>query len=1614
MKKFTSMFLSVVMMLLLAVPQAKAIITDPDDYLIFDSGILADSTNHAAFLNKVAAANGMITWSTGVEMKAGGYTVGRSFAEDYIEDYGFKPGTKVADIKNTVEIGALVIPQRKDVADASGAVVERFSTDYAGYLKMSADEKKLPWTYNKGENIFKRPSDSIIIRVPKTCDSIYVQALGSNTGYAIMAYEVGVGEVIPLSGKAGDYHGFPGVKRTNAYYNGGNWGAVREISFKPKHVGPGDSTTIILLAPSKDNYADNTRNNLTHFTKDNSATKVAIYTGDKITNDDGTVRDRYVTCERWGLWEGNTINRIKVYGKIEKGDVPVFDGTHSAFTFSYQPKNSGTVDLTKPLKKENGWSSTSYIKYASDLGVVRSVLTASSYINLGYDEDFDTFAAKLKLVGATHDSVDYTVPDMHNNYFNLAAPTTAFQDLTLDFDYALRGSNNSIIVTAFINGDATCTVLDTLDNSADPNKQMAHASIAIPNTFANQKNFVIRIMVGKGSVSSAAEFDIANLAIKGYKDFYASKDGAVKVAYLTPAVDRIHVMDLSTTADSADNILPYLLTSEDFTTSIIAKDVWSTFTSDEEVVAAFKDYQVVMASPYMTAEDLSFAKALIGKKAFLNTNAQAFLNWNTNAQAVAEPLDSAMIYAEEFFYHPAFTSLGLSADTNAVPNFFNKAVAGVKVPATDKAYILATLNASGAAALYEDYSNANAKYIFLDMNVENSRNITGKGKQLLVNLLNYLKNGGNFAKPSFELISTGAIVENTAQLLDAANYDYGVLNQKSPVISMKTSTDANGIYDITSGISYGGNSITFQPNSSSDNVIIKGALTDTTRMNVSNLTFKNITFQQAEGQTELISLNARVKAGRPARQFDKMSGELKFDGCNFSGIGGKFIAVNGDSVTLKTLTVNNCLFDGANNLASLVTTEGNVLNCNKIAIKENRFYDVATTLVDWKGVAKMEFDTNDEDGDEVLSIEIANNTFRNKTAAAAMPLVVLPEKQLFDSVAVVVNNNLFYNTGKLNVDLFQADTVTIYLSTKKDVAGMDSIVGDTIAFHSNINLDKNYCEGSAISLNAGENWAIAPYAAISKADLGIENIFEDAEMTQISKMSPLFTAGVVSGLNRAYIGAAANYVARQAGDATIFTVKNAQELKTALELAIGGDIIELETNTEDSLGVYQMGQTGFAYPTTGGKLIIRAAEGHKPVIFGNIAPSNTDFKLDELLIDNLTFADPTLQDSIRITGYGSDRYSPFYFAAQGGYIGLMHITNSTFSDLEMQAAIRTNKPYNTGTKTGLYIGKILMDYNTFNNFGGNTADGKVAYHFIQFDVNADYTLSNFTFVENIVKNFHGSQMFNISRSGALVPGDSTMNIVISNNVFYKVGGNAADKYRNFLEFNKTPEGYTVNIDITNNIFYKRWTDVETGQYPLGQLDLFDGSLVKAYNINILKNYYEGEYYYGSDETYGANPMALSGTEPENNLALSATSAVEVNRDKALTWEDFVDYFMFDEDTEDFAGSIDANSEFFTAGVAHPYNAEYKYIGVALCYGIDPIAAPVAVEKVKDAAKYVVFSNNGKLFVNVAEKAQADIYHISGAKVASKALAEGMNEIDNLSNGMYILSIDGQMVKVLVR
>ncbi|MBO7183733.1 MAG: hypothetical protein J6V49_06345, partial [Bacteroidales bacterium] len=84
-----------------------------------------------------------------------------------------------------------------------------------------------------------------------------------------------------------------------------------------------------------------------------------------------------------------------------------------------------------------------------------------------------------------------------------------------------------------------------------------------------------------------------------------------------------------------------------------------------------------------------------------------------------------------------------------------------------------------------------------------------------------------------------------------------------------------------------------------------------------------------------------------------------------------------------------------------------------------------------------EIDDDDADGDELLAININHNTFRNATPSEdSHKLIAMETVQVFDTASVVVNNNLFYNTGAavLNCSMLPNSTNTSRWMVKQKYA----------------------------------------------------------------------------------------------------------------------------------------------------------------------------------------------------------------------------------------------------------------------------------------------------------------------------------------------------------------------------------------------------------------------------------------------------------------------------------------------------------------------------------------------------------------------------------------------------
>lgn len=1448
MKKLITKFLMAFLAIFMVVPQVNAIITDPDDYLWYDTGILgtAEDFTFPAWMEH----------GDSVVFKYQTYGYGTNRNADFLGQFATVTGERtLAQILGSPASGVL------------------------------ASAIRIP------------SGDSLVLNVP-VCDSFYVETWGQR-GVLVSCDK---NDTIWYMGYSSNYAGIIGVRYHSM-----------------------ESMRIVIRGAQNDVYSSTQGGDASNMLQVNNYT---YYPGGNFSNPNR---------ETW-------VNRIKIYNKIEEGEVPAFDGTHSGWSGEYRPMASGTVDLTSHIDEGSSWEDNLYAKYASDLGVVRSMLTTSGDgFVMGDDDDFG-YAIKIKDLQSIADTSNYVLGDQHNNYFQIDFSTVKFQDLTLNFNFnILYDGGDTCVVVYKLADDTQWTVLGKYLKSGDDTK-MTSVSIPLPDSIANLKGNIIRIMTGNGDYSGS-EFVISDLVINGYDDYYASDDGAKKLAYISNASDRIHLLDRATTVDSTDAILKYMLENTAYDVTVFTADMWTGVDTEEEVKALFADYDMVVLSEFPgSGSDIAKAcQYLIGYKPFLNFKAYAYKNWNKGVTASDGDTDSLATIAPSFYYHPIFAGLNISSTGLVTPTLFDS-ITGAKVlqgyTGTQAGYSIASGIKSGNTCIYEDCTVPNAKYMMFAISSLQYPYLTDSCFLLINNMLSYLKGSSAFVEPNFNMVSTGAIVENVEELKAAMAYDYSALNLDEVLIQMKKSTDADGKYTLASNsIVYGRGDLVLQPYEE-DEVIISGSLSSANKINISSLTVKNLVFDGADDC--LFVLKAE----------DKISDGIFLKNSTFKNISHSiFHAEAADSAEMEVLSISNCVFEnvGGDAAAAFVQLDNAPYEMDSISFTENIVKNyTGKEFINWERTDYTSTDT-------VIAMEITNNMFYaySGNAAAAGNFINFASKPDSFNVYIRFNNNIVYKT---------AGTGSAYGNFNLFTPGEDSC---------SLELNRNFFYQSGISAsNVAAGWNLL------QDNVSFDGTaFEDEDNLLISKMSDLYTAGV----NRKYVGALANYAARTTP--TTLTVSNVPELKTALEIAIGGDVIELE-NCNDTIDVYLLSNTGFTYPTTGGTLTIKAAEGHSPKLFGRISPSNA------AVLDALTYKGLHFVDSTSFEGYNNNGYSALIFVTAVS-IGELTMDGCQFSDQENQFLFRTN----TGC-ANMYIGKLAFYNNRLDNFGGtNPNDGKsLGAHLVQYQNSLAYALDTFIFENNIVTSFHGSQLFNISRPGTINP-DSSMCVSISNNLFYKMGGHA-NSVRSFMEFDKVPVGCKVDIDINDNIFYERWS---ADYYALANLQLFENTDSLEVSVDVQNNFFEGEYY-TSDETYGPNPMAL--TDSLFNLPNQSTT-IKVNYTDPLTRTNLglstvfvsMDPFL-----------ISKSSPLYTAGT------NGGFVGPESVYSI-----PENIKNVSEKqALGQVYTRNGVLYIQSEQAASVEIFNTIGKLIYKGQVREGINTLEGMATGnLYLIKLGNRTTKVIL-
>lgn len=1250
------------------------------------------------------------------------------------------------------------------------------------------------------------------------------------------------------------------------------------------------------------------------------------------------------------------ISSIKIYAPIEQSDVPVFDGVVAGWDFKYCPKESGTVDLESLATQEDGlWEDgTYYPKYASDLGVVRGKLTCSTSTDgmvLGHDCGVQ--AVKLESAGSNNID-DYTDGSKHDNYWQIDLSTKGYQELSLSFDFNIRYASDSCVVVYSVDDGTTWTLVGSY---MSPEEESALTSVceALPEEVSNRDNVCIRLIQGNGTDDEY--FMLANLSMDGY-EYVAYKEDALNVAYINTAENRIRVGERAVnTKDSLDKVvLPALM--EAYNVTIFYPEKYQTATDSVSINELFADYDVVVLSSLVSAEDpiARAAKYLVGNKPLLNLNAHTYSStnwhWATSADGIiSSDVEKEMTIMDTYRYHPVFMDLTIGEgneislyDTLEVYDEYYKGVQGFeKASYQGGGYLMASsANTSSLTCIHEINDHPAAKYMLLGLGSDNYQHISEDGARLIVNAVQYLGEPSVFVVPTFNMTSTGAMVENMETLKAALSYDYSSRNLEEIVIEMKSSTDASGVYELGSeGLTFSVYDDLVIKAVEGEKVIVKGAFSASNQLSVQSLTYEDFCWESVVNLDALISIHEK----------DRIQTSLSLRNITFSQIASSHIlkTENCTGAYVGQVRMEQCVFEQCEAAEIIRLDAAADYACDNIVFSNNVVKNVSVEQL--FGLAK-----NGSTATNGFSIDMENNLFyKMGSATAAEGNFIDFSLNPHQKMAITIHNNLFYE--RLNEDSYPLSKIALFDKENTQQVSLSML--------NNFFYPMNVCAAdSKENLYVSSGNIVADYYALTMDSLDLDKVFEN-DYLEISKSSALYMAG----LNSTYIGPEQQYMDRV--DCGTLTASTLTELKVCLSIAVPGDTIELE-NCQDAGGMYLTGNSGLEYPNNGGNLTIRAAKGHQPVFFGRISSSN-GMNLDTLMIEGLSWNG----GNTALTGYNNETFSPFYIVRADTVSGAFIIKDCSFEKFNYQPVLRTKEC------KGAVLHQLIFEGCYFDEMGWGCSDGKTGHHFIQFDKANTYELDYFEFRDNVVKNFHGSQFFNLGTTGSTSM-DSLKVIIIEHNLFYKIGGNATSE-RQFLGYNEKPTGYKVDIRINNNIFCERWS---YEHYPVSDLAMFEPDSLQEVSLKVLNNLFYGEDVMARLDTKENLPVTGSSLKAEyNSLFLSTLDMSEV----------------FD-DTEYL--EIYGTSPLYTAGV------NGTYIGAIQCYTNIPEPPVTNISEMKLSSP--IYTRSGSLYVEIENDAKVEIYDLLGTKLYSKQCSQGTLVIDGLSGrNVYLVRLNDKVYKVLL-
>jgi len=677
--------------------------------------------------------------------------------------------------------------------------------------------------------------------------------------------------------------------------------------------------------------------------------------------------------------------------------------------------------------------------------------------------------------------------------------------------------------------------------------------------------------------------------------------------------------------------------------------------------------------------------------------------------------------------------------------------------------------------------------------------------------------------PSFTKTATGAMVKTTKELLDALKYnDYAI---GDIIIELQDCADESGIYMIGTGTAF--------PQTGGDLTVkaaegakpqIWGSFSSTNGMKVNNITFEGLHWNG--GDSTLPGFNAEAYQPFGILRADSVLGDYTVRNCTFENLDYQriFRSNNCAGAVVKKVVFEYNDFDnmgwnrpaGSHGQTFIQMVNSNNYEMDHFVFRENlvmNFHGNQLFNMPRKGTTADSAEVN-------FSVTIENNTFYRLGGHGNSERNFLEYNQNLGGLngVININNNVIYD--RWSGEKFPQSKLALFTPAEGQNLTVN-ILNNFFYPDTVVTKDPVYTPEDTTYY---PNLRLDPVIDHNRNDLFLSDfpglVLDPGEL--ISYKSPLFTAGTEG----TYVGSLSSYyVPGFIEQPTGAIVKNLAELTEALAYTDyeSADITIELMNCTDEGGVYLLGNSGFAFPQTGGDITIKNAEGQNPVLAGRLT-SNNGVKAATLLYEGLEFNAQSVYDA-----YNTDTYSPFYMTGIDSVMVGFNVRNCLFTNLPFkQLILSANKIANYAV-----IKDFVMEHCVIKDVGVNQDTmAQHSGHMFQLSNKKTYEFDHFTFRNNIVNNWRNSQVFNIPRDGTTADStDVNFVVTIENNLFYKFGGNATN-VRNFLEYNKSLGGLTGVLNINNNIFYERGSQAG---FPHAKLTMLLPAPGQSVTLNVLNN-----------------------------------------------------------------------------------------------------------------------------------------------------------------------------------